>query len=77
MHDLYLLAQEHVKNKKVEKLVPNLNNKPSTTSSMKTGIEFEESAWLKKYIDLNKKLRTKAKQFKASEADFFQTNEHC
>ena len=36
------------------------------------GIKSEESAWLKKYIDLNTKLRTEAKQLKNDfEVDFF------
>ena len=33
------------------------------------GIQFEESAWLKKYIDLNTKLKTEAKN--NFEKDFF------
>ena len=37
------------------------------------GISFCESDWLKKYIDLNTDLRTKAKN--DFEKDFFQTDE--
>ena len=40
------------------------------------GIKFEESARLEQYINVNKKLRTKAKQsWNNFEVDFFQTNE--
>ena len=36
------------------------------------GIKFKESAWLKEYINLNRELRTKAKQSgKNFEVDFF------
>ena len=40
------------------------------------GIKFEESAWLKEYINLNTKLRIEAKQSgKNFEVDCFQTND--
>jgi len=69
----------------VDKLIPNLNNKNKYVVHHKTlklyeslglkvtrvhrGIKFRESAWLKKYIDLNTKLRTQAKN--DFEKDFF------
>ena len=61
---------------KVEKLIPNLRNKKNYIIHYKNleqylglglelicihrGIKFEESEWLKPYIDMNTKLRTKA-----------------
>ena len=61
---------------KVEKLIPNLRNKEKYVIHYKNlnqylglglklsciyrGIKFEESEWLKPYIDMNTKLRTKA-----------------
>ena len=69
----------------VPKLIPNLNNKTKYVVHYETlklyeslglkitkihrGIRFEESAWLKKYIDLNTELRTKATN--DFEKDFF------
>ena len=69
----------------VTKLIPNLNNKKKYVIHHKTlklyenlglkvtrvrrGIKFYESAWLAKYIDLNTKLRTEAKN--NFEKDFF------
>ena len=70
---------------KVEKLIPNLNNKNKyvvhhealklyvslglKVTKIHRGITFEESAWLKTYIDLNTDLRAKATN--AFEKDFF------
>ena len=70
---------------KVEKLIPNLRNKEKYVIHYKNlkqyldlglrlthiyrGIKFEESEWLKPYIDMNTKLRTKAKN--NFEKDFF------
>lgn len=70
---------------KVSKLVPNLNNKRKYAvhyenlklyeslglkiTNIHRGIRFEESTWLKEYIDLNTNLRTKATD--DFEKDFF------
>ena len=87
LHNDYPLAPENIKppGSKVDKLIPNLNNKNKYVVHHKTlklyeslglkvtrvhrGIKFRESAWLKKYIDLNTKLRTQAKN--DFEKDFF------
>ena len=69
----------------MEKLIPNLSNKEKYVVHYATlkvyeslglkvtrvhkGISFHESAWLQKYIDLNTKLRTEAKN--DFEKDFF------
>ena len=69
----------------VEKLLPNLKNKEKYVihydnlkqylslglrlTRIRRGIKFEESDWLKPYIDMNTKLRTKAKN--NFEKDFF------
>ena len=84
-HNDYPLAPERMTINKVDKLVPNLNNKKNYVihyvnlklyerlglkiSKIHRGIKFEESDWLKKYIDLNTDLRTKAKN--DFEKDFF------
>ena len=72
-HNEYPLAPERVVVGKVEKLIPNLNNKTKYVvhyenlkqceslglkiTKIHRGIKFEESSWLKKYIDLNTSLR--------------------
>ena len=77
MHSDYPLAPERMNINKVEKLLPNLNNKKNYVihyenlkqyeelglkiTKIHRGIKFEERAWLKEYIDLNTNLRTKAK----------------
>ena len=84
-HNDYPLAPERMTINKVEKLVPNLNNKENYVihyenlkqyeklglkpTKIHRGIKFEERAWLKEYIDLNTNLRTKAKN--DFEKDFF------
>ena len=77
LHNDYPLAPERIMCKnKVEKLIPNLQNKEKYVIHYKNlkqylslglkltrihgGIKFEESEWLKPYIDMNTKLRTKA-----------------
>ena len=86
LHNDYLLAPERIMCKnKVEKLIPNLQNKEKYVIHHKNlkqyldlrlkltcihrGFKFEESEWLKPYIDMNTKLRTKAKN--NFEKDFF------
>ena len=70
---------------KVEKLIPNLRDKEKYVLHYKNlkqyldlgleltcihrGFKFEESEWLKPYIDMNTKLRTKANN--NFEKDFF------
>ena len=84
-HNEYPLAPERVIVGKVEKLIPNLNDKKKYVVHCKNlkqcqslglkitkihrGIKFEESSWLKTYIDLNTTLRAKAKD--EFEKDFF------
>ena len=84
----YPLAPERVKIGNLEKLIPNMNNKTSYVvhyenlklyesldlkiTKIVRGIKFKESAWLEEYINLNTKLRTKAKQSGNNfEVDFF------
>ena len=85
LHNDYPLAPERLIVNKVEKLIPNLNNKVNYVVHHETlklyeslglkitkinrGITFKESAWLKPYIDLNTKLRAEAKN--DFEKDFF------
>ena len=85
LHNGYPLAPERVTVNKVEKIIPNLRNKKKNVvhyenlklyesfglkiTKIHRGIKFEESAWLKEYIDLNTKLRTEAKN--NFEKDFF------
>ncbi|XP_065665727.1 uncharacterized protein LOC136087148 [Hydra vulgaris] len=84
-HNDYPLAPERVKVDKVEKLIPNLNNKKNyvvhntnlklyeslelNITKIHRGISFEESAWLSDYIELNTNLTTKATN--EFEKDFF------
>lgn len=85
LHNDYPLAPESITIKKVDKLVPNLNDKKNYVvhyenlklyeslglkiTKIHRGIKFEESIWLRKYIDLNTSLRTKATN--DFEKDFF------
>ena len=85
LHNDYPLAPERLKVNEVEKLIPNLNDKTKYVIHHETlklylslglkltkihrGITFEESAWLKPYIDLNTDLRAKASN--DFEKDFF------
>ena len=85
LHNDYTLAPERLTVNKVEKLVPNLNNKTKYVihyenlklyeslglkiTKIHRGIKFKESPWLKKYIDLNTDLRSKANN--EFEKDFF------
>ena len=85
LHNDYPLAPERLTVNKVEKLIPNLNDKKNYVIHHETlklylslglkltkihrGITFEESAWLKPYIDLNTNLRAKATN--DFEKDFF------
>ena len=85
LHNDYPLAPERLIVNKVEKLIPNLNDKKNYVIHHETlklylslglkltkihrGITFDESAWLKPYIDLNTNLRAKATN--DFEKDFF------
>ena len=85
LHNDYPLAPERVTVNKVEKLIPNLNDKKNYVIHHETlklylslglkltkihrGITFDECAWLKPYIDLNTDLRAKATN--DFEKDFF------
>ena len=85
MHNDLPFICEKMKINKVEKLVPNLYDKKkyvirirALDQALKHGlilekvhhvIEFNQSAWLKPYIDFNTKLRTQAKN--EFEKDFF------
>ena len=77
LHNDYPLAPERVIVNKVEKLMPNLYDKKKYVVYYKNlklyeslalkitkihkGIKFEESNWMKKYIDLNTRLGAEAK----------------
>ena len=77
LHNDYPFCPERVKCNRVEKLIPNLRNKTKyiihyknliqcLKSGMKLkkihrGIKFIESEWMKPYIEMNTKLRAKAK----------------
>ena len=85
MHNDYLLAPEQIVVNKVKKLIPNLGDKKKYVihyenlkqylnlglklTHIHRGIKFEESPWLKSYIDINTDLRTKSKN--DFEKDFF------
>jgi len=77
LHNDYPLAPDHVKVNKVVKLIPTLNDKEKYVvhseilklceslgleiEKIHTGLRFEESDWLKQYIEMNTTLRTRAK----------------
>ena len=77
LHNDYPLAPEQIVINKVKKLIPNLGDKKKYVihyenlkqylnlglklTHIHRGIKFEESPWLKSYIDINTDLRTKAK----------------
>ena len=85
LHNDYPLAPEHLEMNGVCKLIPNLYNKEKYVlhyealkiyvkyglkiTKIHRGITFQESAWLKDYIDMNTKLRTQSKN--NFESDFF------
>ena len=85
LHNDYALAPEQIMVNKTSKLIPNLGDKKKyilhyenlkqylelglKLTNIHSGIKFKESPWLEKYISLNTKLRTEAKnEFKK---DFF------
>ena len=85
VHNEYPLAPERLRVNKVDKLIPNLNNKEKYVIHHKNlkqyldlglkltkihrGVKFNEKAWLKYYIQLNTNLRTKGNT--DFEKDFF------
>ena len=85
LHNDYPLAPERITVNKVEKLIPNLEDKKKYILHYKNlkqyldldlkltkihrGISFNEKAWMKPYIDLNTKLRTEYTN--GYEKDFF------
>ena len=85
LHNDLLFMCEKMEINKVEKLVPNLHDKKNYVIHVRalsqtikhrlilkkihSMIEFDQSAWLKPYIDFNNKLRTQAKN--DFEKDFF------
>ena len=85
LHNDYPPAPEQIVVNKVSKLIPNLGNKKKYVlhyenlkqylklglklTHIHRGIKFKESPWLEKYISLNTKLRTEAKN--EFEKDFF------
>ena len=85
LHNEYPLAAERLTIDKVEKLIPNLNDKFNYVIHHETlklyeslglkitkihkGITFDESPWLAEYIEMNTALRTKATS--NFEKDFF------
>ena len=85
LHSDYPLAPEQIEVNKISKLIPNLGNKKKyilhyenlkqylrlglKLTHIHRGIKFKESPWLEKYISLNTKLRTEAKN--EFEKDFF------
>ena len=84
-HNDYPLAPEHLEINGNEKLIPNLHDKKKYVVHYETlklyekhglkitkihrGITFQESAWMKEYIDMNTQLRTKSKN--NFESNFF------
>ena len=85
LHNDYPLAPEKITCKNEVEKLPNLKNKEKYVihyenlkqylslglrlTRIRRGIKFEESDWLKSYIDMNTKLRTKVKN--TFEKDFF------
>ena len=85
LHNDYPLAPEQIMVNKTSKLIPNLGNKKKYVlhyenlkqyprlglklTHIHRGIKFKETSWLEKYISLNTKLRTEAKN--EFEKDFF------
>ena len=85
LHNDYPLAPDHLEMNGVEKLIPNFYDKKNyvvhyeslklyeeyglVIKKIHRGITFEESAWMKDYIDMNTQLRMKSKN--VFESNFF------
>ena len=70
LHNDLPFLPETMKIKKFEKLVTNLHDKTwKNLEKVRRVIEFNQKAWLKPYIDMNTKVRQRAKN--NFEKDFF------
>ena len=91
LHSDYPLAPEHLELDRVDKLVPNFHRKTKYVvhhevlktylkhglkiSKIHCGISFDESPWMKPYINFNTRLRMQSKN--KFESDFFKLMNNC